>query len=58
VRDIEHARIAAHGVVFLDLRTIVQRHFPAAEIDDFCTLKNMGVMERSLKAHRNLAAKE
>jgi hypothetical protein len=35
----------------------VQRHFPAAEIDDFCALKNMGVMERSFKAHRNLAAK-
>ena len=57
MRYVEHARIAAHGVMFFDLRTIVQRHFPAAEIDDFCTLKNMGVMERSFKAHRNLAAK-
>jgi hypothetical protein len=36
----------------------VQRHFPAAEIDEFGTLKNMGVVERSSKAHRNLAAKE
>ena len=58
VRHVEHAGIAAHRVVLFDLRAVVQRHVPAAEVDDFGALQNMGVVERSLKAHRNLAAKE
>ena len=58
VRHVEHARIAAHRMVLFDLRSIVQRHFPAAEIDDFRTLQDVGVIERGLQAHRNLAAKE
>jgi hypothetical protein len=33
VRDVEHARVATHGVVLVDLRAVVQRHVPAAEID-------------------------
>ena len=52
------ARIAAHRMVLFDLRAIVQRHFPAAEIDDFRSLHDMGVIERGLQTHHNLAAKE
>ena len=33
VRNVEHAGIAAHLMVLLNLRTVVQRHIPAAEID-------------------------
>jgi hypothetical protein len=33
VRDVEHAGIVAHDVVLVELRTIMQRHFPAGEID-------------------------
>jgi hypothetical protein len=33
VRNVEHAGVAAYGVVFLDLRAVVKRHLPAAEID-------------------------
>ena len=58
VRHIEYAGIAAHRVVLFDLRTIVQRHVPAAEVDDFCAMLDMCVVKRSLKAHRNLAANE
>jgi hypothetical protein len=43
--------------MFFDLRTVVQRHFPTAEIDDFCTLQNVSIVESGFKAHRNLAAK-
>src|SRR5438105_5941823 len=33
VRDVEHARGAAHGVVLADLRAVLHRHVPAAEVD-------------------------
>ena len=33
VRDVEHAGVATHGVVLLDLRAVVDRHVPAAEVD-------------------------
>jgi hypothetical protein len=33
VRHVEHAAVAAHRVVLLDLRAVVQRHVPSAEID-------------------------
>ena len=33
VRHVEHAGIAPHGVMLVDLRAVVQRHVPAAEID-------------------------
>ena len=36
VRDVEHARVAAHRVVLLDLRAVADRHVPAAEIDHLC----------------------
>ena len=58
VRHIEHARIAAHRMVLLDLRAVVQRHVPAAKIDDLGARRHMGVVERSLQAHRNLAANQ
>ena len=34
VRDVEDPRVAAHGVVFFFLRAVMQRHVPAAEVDD------------------------
>jgi hypothetical protein len=45
-------------MVLFDLRTIMQRHVPTAEVDDFCRLLHMRVVQRSLKAQRNLAANE
>ena len=33
VRDVEHAGVAAHRVVLVDLRAVVHRHVPAAEVD-------------------------
>ena len=33
VRHVEHAGVAAHRVVLLDLRAVVDRHVPAAEVD-------------------------
>ena len=36
VRHVEHAAIVAHLMVFVDLRTVVDRHVPAAEIDHLC----------------------
>jgi len=33
VRDVEHPAVVAHGVVFLDLRTVIDWHVPAAKID-------------------------
>jgi len=32
VRDVEHAGVAAHRVVLVDLRTVMHRHVPTAEI--------------------------
>jgi hypothetical protein len=47
VRDVEHARVAAHGVVFLDLRPVVQGHFPATEIDHSCAAATVAFVEDS-----------
>jgi len=33
VRDVEHARGAAHRVVLADLRAVLHRHVPATEVD-------------------------
>ena len=33
VRYVEHAAILTDGMMFLDLRTVVQRHVPATEVD-------------------------
>ena len=45
VRDIKNPCVAAHGVVFFDLRTIVHRHIPAAKIDHARTCANVGGMK-------------
>jgi hypothetical protein len=42
VRDVEHAGIAAHGVVLLDLRAVVDRHVPAGEVDHARTSGKVG----------------
>jgi hypothetical protein len=46
VRDVEHAGVAAHDMVFLDLRAVVDGHFPAGEIDHLGAGGEMGVVER------------
>jgi len=51
VRDVEHAAVAAHGMVFLDLRTVVKRHVPAAEIDHAGAKPAMGLVEDSFLSH-------
>src|SRR5204862_1860935 len=33
MRDVEHPGIAAHGVVLVDLRAVMNRHVEAAEVD-------------------------
>ena len=33
-REVKHAGVAAHRVMFLELRAVVQRRVPTAEIDD------------------------
>ena len=51
VRDVEHARVAPHGVVLLDLRAVVDRHVPAAEIDHARAGRDMEVIERCSSSH-------
>ena len=51
VRDVEHAGIAAHGVVLLDLRTVVDGHVPAAEVDGAGARGHVRVKERSAQSH-------
>jgi hypothetical protein len=46
VRNVEHAGIAPHGVVFLDLGTVMDGHFPAGEIDHLGAGGEMGIVER------------
>ena len=43
VGNVEHARIAAHRVVLLDLGPVIDRHVPAAEIDDACARGDVDV---------------
>ena len=47
VRHVEHAGGAAHRVVLFDLRTVVQRHFPTAEIDHPRAGRDVGGIEMS-----------
>src|SRR3546814_5635830 len=54
VRDVEHAGIAAHLVVLLDLRTVVERHVPAAEVDHLRAEGAVGVVEDRLAGHGGL----
>src|SRR3546814_5533248 len=49
-----HAGIAAHLVVLLDLRTVVERHVPAAEVDHLRAEGAVGVVEDRLAGHGGL----
>jgi hypothetical protein len=51
VGDVEQAASGANGVVFLDLRAVVDRHVPAAEVDHFGAEFAVGGIERSLLEH-------
>ena len=54
VRDVEHAGVAAHRVVLLDLRAVVDRHVPAAEIDHAGAQLDVQVIERCASAQELL----
>ena len=45
---IEHACIGAHRVVLIDLRAVVDRHVPAAEVHHARTGSAVDSVERSL----------
>src|SRR5213076_2199197 len=51
VRNVEHARIATHRMVLLDLRAVGDRHVPAAEVDHLRTGGAVHGVERSLLEH-------
>jgi hypothetical protein len=51
VRHIEHAGVAAHDMVFLDLRAVVDGHFPAGEIHQLGVGFTVFVVERCLFEH-------
>ena len=44
VRDVEHARGLAHGVMLVDLRTVVDGHVPAREVDQLAAGGHMFVI--------------
>jgi hypothetical protein len=46
VRYVEHARIAPHRVMLLDLRAVIDRHVPAAEVDHAGAEVDMRLEER------------
>ena len=48
VRYVEHAGVAAHGVMLVDLRAVVDRHVPAAEVDHARARGAMHGMERGV----------
>src|SRR5690606_23304214 len=51
VRDVEHAGVAAHLVVLLHLRAVVQRHVPAAEVHHPGAERAVGIVEDGLAGH-------
>ena len=51
VRNIEHARIAAHSVVLVDLRTVADGHVPPAEIDHLGAGRAMNGVEGGFLEH-------
>jgi hypothetical protein len=51
VRDVEHARVAAHRVVLLELGAVVERHVPAAEVDHARAEFDVSRVERSPECH-------
>jgi hypothetical protein len=51
VGHIKDTAIAAHLVVFLDLRSIMQRHVPTAKIDHLRAECEMKVIQRRTLSH-------
>ena len=47
VRDVEHADVLPHGLMFLDDARVLHRHEPAAERNDFCAAPHMFFVKRS-----------
>ena len=56
VRDVEHAGVAAHLLVLLDLRAVVDRHVPAAEVDHLRAERAVGFVEDGLLGHGEVGA--
>jgi hypothetical protein len=48
---IENPAIAAHLMVFLDLRAVMQRHIPTAKIDHLRAEGEMKVIQRRTLSH-------
>ena len=44
VRYVEHATIGTNCMMFFNLRTVVHRHVPAAEIDHLCAHAAMSIV--------------
>jgi hypothetical protein len=44
MRDIEHACTTSYVMMLLDLRAIVDRHIPAAEVDHARALRDMQIV--------------
>ncbi len=53
VRYIKHAGVAAHCVVLIDLRAVVQRHHPAVEVHHACTVLLVLLKQRRLLSHNH-----
>ncbi len=51
VGHVEHARVATHAVVLLDLRAVIDRHVPATEVDHARAAGDVRFVERSAKSH-------
>ena len=56
VRHVEHPAVTAHLMVLLNLRTVMQRHVPAAEIDHFGTQSQVLIVEGCALSHGGLLA--
>jgi hypothetical protein len=52
VRDIEHAGVAPHDVMLLDLGTVIDGHVPAAEVDHTGIGGDVGFVKRGAQTHR------
>jgi hypothetical protein len=52
VRHVEHAGRAAHRVVLADLRAVLHRHVPAAEVHDARAQLLVQLEKRGLSSHR------
>src|SRR5699024_42586 len=54
VRYIEHAGLTAYGVMLVDLRAVVDRHVPAAEVDHARTQFAVGGVQYCFLRHEML----